>query len=81
VKFRAGPTCPRCRTVLRAVRDAARRWRGGLRPSLTAPARDASGQGRSALGNGPDSLTRKSLLATPLRRQTQQERAATSCAT
>ena len=66
--------------VLGAVKDAARRDAVAsprTRPSLTAPVRGARGQGRSAPGNGPDSLTRKCQSETPLLRRTKQQRAAT----
>jgi hypothetical protein len=72
---------PRARapsTTLRAAND------GGLaraRPSLTALPREAMHIDRSAPGNGADSLTRKSPLATPLSQRTKPERAANSCAT
>jgi hypothetical protein len=62
--------------VLGAVKDAARRDAVAsprARPSLTAPARGSRSPGRSAPGNGPDSLTRKWPLARPLRRQTKRE--------
>jgi hypothetical protein len=67
------------RAVLAAVKDASRRSAVAspkTRPSLTAPPRDARLRGRSAPGNGPDSLTRKSPPETPLLRRTKQERAA-----
>ena len=57
---------------------------GGLdepRPSLTALSRGTAVNDRSAPGNGPAGLTRKSPLATPLRKRTNHERAANSCAT
>lgn len=66
--------------VLGAVKDAARRFAvasPGARPSLTAPARGTHAHGRSAPGNGPDSLTRKCPSETPLLRRTKQQRAAT----
>jgi transposase len=72
---------PRARgpsTTLRAAKG------GGLanaRPSLTALSREAVDIDRSAPGNGADSPTRKSPLATPLRQRTKPERAANSCAT
>jgi transposase len=65
-------------TTLRAASD------GGLaraRPSLTGLPREAETNARSAPGNGPGSLTRKSSLATPLSRRTKPERAANPCAT
>ena len=65
-------------TTLRAANG------GGLakaRPSLTALSRQAETNARSAPGNGPGSLTRKSPLATPLSQRTKQERAANQCAT
>jgi hypothetical protein len=85
----AEPTCqaeplassPRAKgpsTTLRAAKG------GGLaraRPSLTALSRQAETNDRSAPGNGPGSLTRKSPLATPLSQRTKQERAANQCAT
>jgi hypothetical protein len=72
---------PRARapsTTLRAAKggDLAR-----ARPSLTALSREAVDIARSAPGNGADGLTRKCLLAPPLRQQTKTERAANSCAT
>jgi transposase len=66
--------------VLGAVKDAARREAVAsprARPSLTAPARGAAAHGRSAPGNGLDSLTRKWPSETPLLRRTKQQRAAT----
>ena len=71
-------------TVLGAVKDASRREAVAshkARPSLTAPARGTHPQGRSAPGNGPDSLTRKWPSETPLLHRTKQQRAATSCVT
>lgn len=72
---------PRARapsTTLRAAKggDLAR-----ARPSLTALSREAVDIARSAPGNGADGLTRKCLLAPPLRQQKKTERAANSCAT
>jgi len=67
------------RAVLGAVKDAARRDAVALargEASLTAPPRVAGSRGRSAPGNGPDSLTRKCLPETPLLRPTKRERAA-----
>lgn len=66
--------------VLGAVKDAARREAVAsprARPSLTAPVRGTQAHGRSAPGNGPDSLTRKWPSETPLLRRTKQQRAAT----
>lgn len=66
--------------VLGAVKDAARRDAVAsprARPSLTAPARGTHAQGRSAPGNGPDSLTRKWPSEKPLLHRTKQQRAAT----
>ena len=74
------PTCRQPRAVLRAVKDASRRdavTSPAARPSLTAPPRVARSHGRSAPGNGPDSLTRKCPTETPLLRRTKRERAAT----
>ena len=79
-KKATGPSLPQARTVLGTVKDASRRAAvasQGARPSLTAPPRGARSRGRSAPGNGPDSLTRKSPTETPLLRQTKRERAAT----
>jgi transposase len=67
------------RAVLGTVKDASRRSAVAsrkTRPSLTAPPPDARSRGRSAPGNGPDSLTRKSPPETPLLRRTKPERAA-----
>jgi len=79
------PAGREARAVLGAVKDAARRDAVAspkqARPSLTAPARGACEGARSAPGNGPDSLTRKCSMETPLLRRTKQERAATSCVT
>ena len=74
------PARRQARAVLGAVKDASRRDTMAsplARPSLTAPPRVARSQGRSAPGNGPDSLTRKCPSATPLLRRTKRERAAT----
>jgi hypothetical protein len=76
----AGPSSRQARTVLGTVKDASRRdamASQAARPSLTAPPRGARSRGRSAPGNGPDSLTRKSPTETPLLRRTKRERAAT----
>ena len=76
----AGPSRRQARTVLGTVKDASRRDAVAsqeARPSLTAPPRGARSRGRSAPGNGPDSLTRKSPTETPLLRRTKRERAAT----
>lgn len=65
--------------VLGAVKDASRRDAMAspkTRPSLTAPAPGAHRHGRSAPGNGPNSLTRKWPSETPLLRRTKQQRAA-----
>ena len=59
------------------VKDASRRASAVASPSLTAPARDAMARSRSAPGNGPDSLTRKYPLGTPLLQQTKGQRADT----
>jgi transposase len=72
---RSVPSGREARTVLGAVKDASRRG-AVASPSLTAPPRDAGARGRSAPGNGPDSLTRKCSPETPLLRRTKQERAA-----
>ena len=72
---RSVPSGREARAVLGAVKDASRRG-AVASPSLTAPARDAGSRGRSAPGNGPDSLTRKCSLETPLLRRTKQQRAA-----
>ena len=72
---RSVPSGREARAVLGAVKDASRRG-AVASPSLTAPARDAGSRGRSAPGNGPDSLTRKCSLETPLLRLTKQQRAA-----
>lgn len=79
-KAATGPSRQKARTVLGAVKDASRRCAVAppeARPSLTAPARRAHANGRSAPGNGPGGLTRKCPLETPLLQQTKQERAAT----
>jgi hypothetical protein len=76
---RSVPSGREDRAVLGTVKDASRRSAVAspkTRPSLTAPPRDARSRGRSAPGNGPDSLTRKSPPETPLLRRTKQERAA-----
>jgi hypothetical protein len=76
----AEPSRRQPRAVPGAVKDASRRdavASQGVRPSLTAPPRVAGSRGRSAPGNGPDSLTRKCLPETPLLRRTKRERAAT----
>jgi transposase len=76
---RSVPSGHEHRAVLGTVKDASRRSAVAstkTRPSLTAPPRDARSHGRSAPGNGPDSLTRKSPPETPLLRRTKQERAA-----
>jgi len=76
---RSVPSGREDRAVFGTVKDASRRSAVGApktRPSLTAPPRDARSHGRSAPGNGPDSLTRKSPPETPLLRRTKQERAA-----
>jgi transposase len=76
----SGPSRGQARTVLGTVKDASRRDAVAsqeARPSLTAPPRGARSRGRSAPGNGPDSLTRKSPAETPLLRRTKRERAAT----
>ena len=76
---RSVPSGREDRAVLGPVKDASRRSAVAspkTRPSLTAPPRDARSPGRSAPGNGPDSLTRKSPPETPLHRRTKQERAA-----
>ena len=75
-----GPSRRQPRAVLGAVKDASRRGAvtsPSARPSLTAPPRVARSHGRSAPGNGPDSLTRKCPTETPLLRRTKRERAAT----
>ena len=79
-KTSSGPSRRDARTVLGTVKDASRRDAVAsqeARPSLTAPPRGARSRGRSAPGNGPDSLTRKSPTETPLLRRTKRERAAT----
>ena len=79
-KKSADPSRRQPRTVLGAVKDASRRdavASQGTRPSLTAPSHGAGSRGRSAPGNGPDSLTRKCQPETPLLRRTKRERAAT----
>jgi hypothetical protein len=76
----ADPSRREPRAVLGAVKDASRRdavTSPAARPSLTASARVARSRGRSAPGNGPDSLTRKWPTETPLLRSTKHERAAT----
>ncbi len=75
----AVPSRPAARIALRAaaLKDAARRANAVAPPSLTAPTRSANGHGRSAPGNGPDSLTRKSPLETPLLQRTKRKRADT----
>jgi hypothetical protein len=76
---RSVPSGREDRAVFGTVKDASRRSAVAspkTRPSLTAPPRDARSHGRSAPGNGPDSLTRKSPPETPLLRRTKQERAA-----
>ena len=76
---RSVPTGREDRAVLGTVKDASRRSAVAsprTRPSLTAPPRDARTNSRSAPGNGPDSLTRKSPPETPLLRRTKRERAA-----
>jgi len=72
---RSVPSGREARAVLGAVKDASRRG-AVASPSLTAPPRDAGSRGRSAPGNGPDSLTRKCSPQTPLLRRTKRERAA-----
>ena len=72
---RSVPSGREARAVLGAVKDASRRG-AVASPSLTAPPRDAGSRGRSAPGNGPDSLTRKYAPETPLLRRTKQQRAA-----
>jgi len=77
---RSVPSSRDARTVLGAVKDASRRGAvasQAARPSLTAPPRDAGPHGRSAPGNGPDSLTRKCSPETPLLRPTKWQRADT----
>jgi transposase len=69
------PSGREARAVLAAVKDASRRG-AVASPSLTASPRGARSRARSAPGNGPDSLTRKSPPETPLLRRTKQERAA-----
>jgi transposase len=59
------------------VKDASRRASAVASPSLTAPARNPMARSRSAPGNGPDSLTRKCPLGTPLLQQTKGQRADT----
>ncbi len=79
-KKSADPSRRQAGTVLGAVKDASRRdavASQGTRPSLTAPSHGAGSRGRSAPGNGPDSLTRKCQPETPLLRRTKRERAAT----
>jgi hypothetical protein len=76
---RSVPSGREDRAVLGTVKDASRRSAVAspkTRPSLTAPPRDARSRGRSAPGNGPDSLTRKCPPETPLLRRTKRERAA-----
>ena len=72
---RSVPSGREARAVLGAVKDASRRA-AVASPSLTAPPRGAGSRGRSAPGNGPDSLTRKCSPETPLLRRTKRERAA-----
>jgi transposase len=72
------PRAKRPSTTLRAAKGGGL---AGARPSLTALPREAEINDRSAPGNGAGSLTRKCLLATPLRQRTKPERAANSCAT
>ena len=75
-----GPSRREARAVLGAVKDASRRdavTSPSATPSLTVPPRVARSRGRSAPGNGPDSLTRKCPTKTPLLRRTKRERAAT----
>jgi transposase len=72
---RSVPSGREARAVLGAVKDASRRA-AMASPSLTAPPRGAGSRGRSAPGNGPDSLTRKCSPETPLLRRTKRERAA-----
>jgi hypothetical protein len=79
-KTATGPSSQEGRAVLGAVKDASRRCAVAspeARPSLTAPARGARSNGRSAPGNGPGGLTRKCPPETPLLRRTKRERAAT----
>ena len=79
-KKSADPSRRQPRAVLGAVKDASRREAVAspkTRPSLTAPSHGAGARGRSAPGNGPDSLTRKCQPETPLLRRTKRERAAT----
>ena len=73
------PSRPAARLASRAgaVKDASRRASAVASPSLTAPTRDAIGRGRSAPGNGPDSLTRKCPSETPLLQRTKRKRADT----
>jgi transposase len=73
---RSVPSGREARAVLGTVKDASRRGAVAA-PSLTAPPRGAGSRGRSAPGNGPDSLTRKFPPETPLLRRTKRERAAT----
>jgi transposase len=73
---RSVPSGHEAGTVLVAVKDASRRG-AVASPSLTAPPHGARSNARSAPGNGPDSLTRKSPPETPLLRPTKRERAAT----
>jgi transposase len=73
---RSVPSSQKPRAVLGAVKDASRRG-AVASPSLTAPPRGARSPGRSAPGNGPDSLTRKCSPEKPLLQRTKQERAAT----
>jgi hypothetical protein len=74
-RTRSSPSEHEPGTVLGAVKDVSRRG-AVASPSLTAPAHGARSRGRSAPGNGPDSLTRKCSPETPLLRRTKQERAA-----
>ena len=72
----AVPSHPAARLASRAgaVRDGEATALARREASLTAPARDAIGRGRSAPGNGPDSLTRKCQTETPLLQRTKQKR-------
>lgn len=74
-----GPSRRQAGNVHGAVKDASRRSAVAspeARPSLTAPARVARQNGRSAPGNGPAGPTRKCQSETPLIRRTKGERAA-----
>ncbi len=69
-------------SIRRQRRSDRRASRGGAREKQRRPlppsgSRRARSNGRSAPGNGPDSLTRKCPTETPLLRRTEQERAAT----